>query len=410
MDKPVAVIEIADSALKLAVGYVIDREPVIIYALKRPIQGLLEAGEIVNFPALIDALGSLKSIRDQEAKIKLTVSEATLVLPPLGFEIYENEKTTNVVSPTSIIEGIDIQNVISLVKKEAVSTGNEVVDIIPDIFVLEEGRQFANPPIGEKSNSLTIYAKIHTLPRHVVDDYRRVLHEAGIRVKRAVISPFAVSDLAAAMKEKPKTYVLIDMGAQLTTFTLICENSPFGSTYLKNGGEKLTEAIMRNFGLAFDAAEQLKIKYGLDERELSFAPAISKVTDADGVVHEYTLKDLNAVTSAFLKDYFDEFGAALDTIFAGYGEEVRSLPLVFTGGMSELHGIREVIGKRFAEHKDIHYLCPEAIGARSAGMAGVVGGLLASTRYRGALSDQRAKVAQVERVKEGAGKAGENKR
>lgn len=400
MDRPVAVIEISSSKIKLVVGYVIEKEPVVIYALEKPIRGLVSQGTIVNFASLTEAMMGIKNIRDREAKIKLTVSEATLILPPLGFEIYQNEKTTNVVSPTAIIEKIDIQNVVSLVKKEAVTTGDEVVDIIPDAFALEEGRQFVNPPIGEKSNMLTIYAKIHTLPRHVVDDYRRILHDAGIRIKRAVISPFALVDLLVHQKIKLKAYVLIDMGADLTTFTLVIDNSLYGSTYLNVGGSRLSEQIMKAFGISFEEAEKLKIKYGYDNRVLNFAPPILKVLDSEGVSHTYSLNDLNKISKAFLDDYFAGYSAAFQNLFQNYGPEIQSIPLVFVGGFMMMNGIKEVIKEKFSDHQSIHFVKPDVIGARDASMSSVVGALIASQRYRGTLSDERVKVSQVERVQE----------
>ena len=189
--KAVAVIEITNKVARIIVGNVIDEKPVIIYTNEKPIEGMVARGEIVDFNGICNVLKSIRAIQDANLHLKLTISEATLVIPPLGLEVFQADKTTNIVSPTSIIEQIDISNVLSLVSKEKVPSGSEIVDIIPDIFITESGQVFDVPPLGQKSNSLTVRAKVFALPNRVIEQYRRVLESAGIRTRRIILSPYA---------------------------------------------------------------------------------------------------------------------------------------------------------------------------------------------------------------------------
>lgn len=404
MDKPLAVIEIADSALKLLVGTTIDKEPVIIYALKRPLTHVLEKGDIIDQAALDAAIASLKCIRDSSAKIKLTVSEATLVLPPLGLDIYMNDKTTTIVSPTGIIEDVDVNNVINLIRRDATDKESVIIDIIPDYFLLSDGRRFREPPLGEKASTLTLAAKIHMLPRHVVEAYERPFKEAGIRIKRRIVAPYATVNLIAARPELPSTYILIDMGAAITTFTLVGKDLPYCSTFIPSGGRQLDEAIMRAFRISENEAEALKIRFGHEISKRRFTPPIITVKSADGTMSSYTLADLNVVTKAFLDEYLASFVRAIDVILNGYSEEVKTLPLILTGGFSELPGLFAELKRFFPNQEKIEFLDVMTLGAREPAFAPLLGALLAGSGYHGTLTDRRAKVAHVERLKDSARK------
>jgi len=197
MEKPIAAIEISSAEIKLVVGYEIENQPIVLYAMRKPIDAFVERGQIVNLIGLIDALREIKEIKDATAKLKLTISEAILLLPPLGLEVYQSDKTTNVVSPTGTVEAIDISNVVSLVRKEVIPHGGQIVDIVPDAFALDNGLPLASQPLGEKSNSLSISAKIHALPFSVIENFRRAFKEADIVIKRALVAPHAATYLLA---------------------------------------------------------------------------------------------------------------------------------------------------------------------------------------------------------------------
>ena len=91
-------------------------------------------------------------------------------------------------------------------------------------------------------------------------------------------------------------------------------------------------------------------------------------------------------------------GAGNNAVNRMIDDNISTLPIVFTGGFSSLHGFDKIAKEKFVNNQSIHYLQPDAIGARSPSLSALVGALLASSKYKGSLSDQRARVAQVERL------------
>lgn len=398
MEKRLAVIEITNREVRLIIGDVVNDKPVILYQTSRPIPGLISRSEIIDDTTLTQIISSLANIEDPKIRMRLHITDATIILPASGLVVFGADKTTNVVSPTSIIQTIDIQNVISLIEKEAIPGGNAIVDIIPDCFITET-QKFAEPPVGKKSNFLRLRAKVHTLPTRVIEQYKNAIERAGIRAKRIFVAPYGIIELAKQMNEFPKDYFLVDMGAETTTISLVGNQSLFASTSFTLGGDDLVTFAAQEMQISNDEAREIIELYGINDRELSFKPTIARATINDVPV-KYSLDDLNRIIVDFFKDfYFKQFDVVLKQITDAYSKENLSvLPIVFTGGFSSLHGFDKLAKEKFANNQSIHYLTPNAIGVRSPSFSALVGALIASSKYKGTLSDQRARVAQVDRV------------
>lgn len=400
MEKYISAIEVSDTEVRLAVGYVKNNKVNLIHVAERPIRGLVSHGEIVDFQTLSSIIASMKEFKDETTKEKITINEVTLVLPSLGLNVFQSVKTSNIVSPYSQIAQIDIENVVSLVQKEAIPGGSEIVDIIPDSFILERGRSFINPPINEKSNNITIKAKIHTLPTRVIQDYKRLLDNARMKVRRMCVSSYAICELAKYTSDIPDSYILVDIGADVTNLSLIGNSSPFETINVMSGASDLINSIGNKFGLSyFDALELLK-KYGLDERELTYKPVIA-TSMTNGLETKHDPESLNSLIRQFFnEEFFYKFDNAFETLMKGYPDNVKNLPIVFTGGLTKMFGFEGLVKNKFETNASLHYLEPECIGARDTSFSAVIGAIFASSKYKGTLSDTRVKATQLQRVKD----------
>ena len=399
MENYISALEISDTEIRLAVGYVTENKVNLIHVAQRPIIGLVSHGEILDFQTLSSIVASMKEFKDETTKEKITINEVSLVLPSLGLNVFQSSKTTNIVSPYLQIATIDIENVVSLVQKEPIPNGSEIVDIIPDSFVLAEGRSFINPPINEKSNNITIRAKIHTLPARIVSDYKRVVEKAGIKVRRMCVNSYAICELAKYCDEIPQSFILVDMGADITNVTLIGNSSPFETVSFMQGASSLIDKVGEKFGLPYSDALELIAKYGLDERPLSYKPVIA-TTFVNGHETQHDPDSLNSIIKEFFnEEYFGKFDVAFDTLMKGYPDNVRNLPIVFAGGLSKMFGFDGLVKEKFKTNASIHYLEPSCIGARDTSYCAIVGAIFASSKYKGSLSDTRLKANQLERNK-----------
>ena len=398
MESRVAIIEISNTFIRLIIGGSIDGEPVIIQKVESPISGLISRGEVLDEQKLVSILSELRTINDERTHLTYELNDVTLVIPPIGLEIFESEKTTNVVSPSSIIEKLDISNVISLVQKESIESDKVIVDVVPDYFRLEGDRYSIEPPIGDTSNSVHVHAKVHVMLRKYADTYKRLVESAGMRVRRICVSPYAISTYAREQGVN-KDYILVDMGAQITNITLVGNHAPIATTHILIGGNDLSFAIAEKFNCTEEQANNLKEVYGRFEHALAFKPCLLNSVNQEGENASYYPEDLDHVIELFFRDnYFKQIDNALMTMLKDYPQEVLKLPLVVTGGFSKLRGLEKMMKERYSE-QEVKFLDSDVIGVRHPKYIALVGGLMCATHYKGALSDQRNKVNNIERVK-----------
>lgn len=395
MEKESAVIEITSSAVKITVGYELDDRPHVIYTSSRPISGMVENGIIVNPSALINVISSISKIEDEEAKLRITINDIVLVVPPLGLEIYQGDQTTSVLNEKDGISKLDIGNVIKLVKNQMSRTNNVIVDIIPDKFLLDQERVFGEPPLGVVSTSLTVKAKVHTLPRSICHEYRHVIESAGIRVKRVVVAPYCVARLLANDSSLPKSFIYFDCGDQITTATIISGGSIFNSCYFFGGGNKLSNVIQNKFGINKQDADNIIRLYGYDTRKLSYNPIVCTVKDHDDNVHEYTVIDLNECIKQYLDSYIHSMKTSLAQLKTAIPSQ-KDLPIVIGGGFSKLSGLVDYIRENF-NYISVYEAPLKVIGARDPKYLNSVGAILTISKYRGTLEDSTNRVTPVNR-------------
>ena len=255
--RAISLVEIGESEVRFLVGISLQGVPEVLFLKRVPLsKGAVKEGLIKDRPAVIEAVKKATSIEDEAVARKVDSSITSLLLPPVGFKIYSCEKNTTVVAANNMIDRVDVSNVLSLVNKEKVPNGNDVVEIVPEVFYLEDGRMFAAPPIGSKSAHLGVRAQVHTLPGEVVHAYRSLLEEAGIRTSRLSVS------LVKSYRDLPQAYFLIDLGAGTTKVALIGNGEPISSVLFPYGGKDIDEAMASSLGLDTRNARYLKERYG----------------------------------------------------------------------------------------------------------------------------------------------------
>ncbi len=397
-EKTFACFDISSSTIKLLIGYELSGAPVVLYTKELAIPGLIKDGMIVDPQGLEKAFASFRHFSDESIKLRGDIAEICMVLPPLGLKIYEKSETTRGVSASKDIGRIDIANVIQQVNNELIPGGNVIVDIIPDQFLLDNGEVYQEPPLGKKSATLTVKAKIHTLPQAVISDYQTLANNVGYRIKKTCVAPYCCATLFATYPDLPRSYVLVDMGARVTSITLVGEGEPYKSGYFLKGGDDLSEEIAESFGIDPIDGEKLKKRYGYEERILSFDPPLLEGIDSHlGTPTPYYQKDLNAVIENYFEGYMAQLTNAIATILNPYHGQFDTLPILLTGGASKLHGLERFFASAMPARPLIK-VTPRSIGARDPRYSALLGIVLASSKYTGSLEDHYRGVAPVSRV------------
>ncbi|MBE6141817.1 MAG: hypothetical protein E7175_03160 [Erysipelotrichaceae bacterium] len=397
MEKPVAAIELCSKSVKIVIGYVLDGKVHVLYTLTKEVGPIIDRGNVIDPTALKGALESLASIDDPSVKLKINISDALLAIPPYGVEVYQTKPVVTIISEDGRVSEFDIRNVYTLVRKAALPQNMQLVDIIPASFVLDQGRSFPYPPLGQSSSSLQIFTRIHTLPKNIYSNYCNALESAGIQIRRTIVSSSAAVELIASYGDEfPSDYFLVDIGSDMTTVSLVGYKQLFSSRFFSWGGDDITRAIVEQFDVDASEAEKIKMLYGYDDRELSFDPTVS--TSEGESTTKHTVKELNELILNQLNNFSKELNNALNSLLENYSDndKYRTLPMILIGGGSQLYGLKKfLVGK--TTNSDIIIPTPKSLGARNSSYFNCLGMILMNYKYPNAYDDNQKKVTDLSR-------------
>jgi len=391
-NKQIAALEISNRTIKLVIGYVLDNKVNVLHKIKKPLSVSFKDGDIFDIGSLSDDLSKIQVCESniKNTKLKFNINEVSLVLPSYGLQVYRSVKSTNTISNISKIDKIDISNALALVRKEKIPSPNDVlVDIIPTLFALDDGKTYTIPPLGKISSNVSIDANVYTLPRKMIADMKRACENAGMRPTREIISSIGVASYLKNMNYQHQTYVLVDFGEKTTTLSFVGKNTLYSSNFFSLGIEDLVEQIAQKLNIARDKAEEYKNLFGLDQRKTSYNPVLARTSDEDGTVHKYTKEDIYQITSDFLETWMDYFLGSHNNLMDNQriGEERRSIPLVFIGEGAKLNGLESYLSKMLPS-TPISFVYLDSIGADESEFINCLGAIYVSSQYRGALEDE----------------------
>ena len=396
MEKPVAAVEFGSKKLKLVVGYEIGGQVYILYALTKPYGHMIESGTIIDQQTIAKAVNEVRTFSEPSLKLKVSISEALLALPPYGLEIFQTKQVTTVLSDEAKIGNIDIRNIYSLIKNGALPLDNQLIDVAPERYVLDQGRSFLRPPLNESSSTLTVFAKVHTLPKRISGEYHSAMGAANLTIKRSVIAPFAACELLATYEDLPSDYILVDIGSNMTTVSLVGEKELYASRFFEWGGDRITERIVESFNINEADAEKYKITYGIDKREMNFKAPVCTTDDGMGNEIKHYTDELNSIIKGELDIFLKQLGAAIEDLSKDYDKSIKALPLILIGGGSRLNGLIDYIEPKVQNERVIAVL-PRTLGARNATFTNCLGMIIANSKYPNVYDETHPRVGQLTR-------------
>ena len=380
MKDSIAALEISHKYLKILFGYYKDNQIIVNYVKKIPLDHALENGVIKDHIAIVKELSKNNPVVDNEYHFNQLIDNAVLVLPPYGLEIYETQQFTSVISPEKIVGDIDIINIYSSIRNKKLPVDNELIDIIPDSFSIDNGNRYAQAPIGKESSAITVHAKVHTLPKRINDEHTSCLVDSNVKVRRRVVAPFAVTELISTYNDMPSTYFLLDVGAGSMTLSLVDNHQLFATRSFSWGGDNITNSIVSNFNISEKEAEKIKVLYGLDKRQMKFDYVVAELSSSEGNI-KYAVKDLNEIIEKELNNFKGMLEIGVEQLSNVYNiDEPSSIPFVVIGGGSKLKGFKQFLSSNLKSQKVIFFK-NRSIGARDLSLTSLLGAILVDHKY-----------------------------
>lgn len=389
-------LEISHKYIKVAFGYVQDGQVFINFVKKAPINHFLENGIIKEKNALVKDLMRMNPIVDQEYQFDELINNVTFVLPPYGLEVYQTKQITSVISPEKVIGELDIRNIYSIIRNKRLPVDNELIDIVPEAFVIDNGNMYAHAPIGKTSSAITAFTKVLTLPKRINQEYSEVVKNANIQINRKVVSTFAASELIASYPDTPDNFFLVDIGAASTSVSLVGNKQLFATRSFSWGGDNITDHLVSKFNISETEAEKIKVLYGLDKRVIKFDYSVCSVETEEGVTKHY-VGELNSVIEEELDELIRNMTNAIEQLAQAYNViEYANMPIILIGGGSKLKGIVPYILSK-ETFQNVKTLSPTTIGARDPSLFALLGAIYSDNKYPNASDEEKKQSSPVSR-------------
>jgi len=155
----------------------------------------------------------------------------------------------------------DIDRALEAAEAIAVPSNREIIHVIPRGFTLD-GQDGVKDPLGMIGFRLEVEAHIVTGAAASIQNVTKAVEGAGLKIVDLVLEPIAAGDAVLTVAEKEMGVVLADIGGGTTDTAIFIDGSVWHTVILPTGGIHITNDLAVGLGTPFDAAEEMKVKYG----------------------------------------------------------------------------------------------------------------------------------------------------
>ncbi len=256
----------------------------------------------------------------------------------LGRVSAQRRKTTRVLSSRSRVrvkrshlQGLHLELLKDVLKKGEFFLGTETssveLDGIASPYLPDDRDSFAH------TISLTEF--VFSLPGEDLWRVKSILRRTNLKVKGFLVRELLVSKACFSPRELEKGAILIDIGYSRTALVFWKNSRLIEVKIFPYGGKDVTSSIMREFGVPFAVAEDLKRRFvateslSLDEGKV--------IVEVEGRRYEVPKVRLSQVIHDCVSSILEEIRANMFTWHVSLDEVVVAL----TGGVCSMDGVVE---------------------------------------------------------------------
>ena len=304
-----------------------------------PSQGL-KKGVVVNID---EAVESIASSIDKCQKISgFHIEQANISIANSNITSQNSKGVVAVANNGHDIGQDDINRVLDAARTVAVGGQNEVLHVIPRGFVVDGLRGVKNP-IGMAGSRLEVETHVVSGGGGTVQNLVKCVERAGVRPLDLVLEPLASAEAVLTDAERDAGVMLVDIGGGTTDVAIFLEGSAWHTSVLAVGGSHITNDVAIGLRAPYDAAEELKIKFGRANSEGVLADEPVRVATEAGM-QQYMRAELCDIIEARVEEIALMVRDVLHE--SGY-KGLLPAGVVLTGGTAQLAGIADVTSRIF---------------------------------------------------------------
>jgi len=164
------------------------------------------------------------------------------------------------------------------------------------------------------------------LPSEVVDSLYAAMEQAGLEVASMTLEPIAAINAAIPQNLRLLNLAFADIGAGTSDIAVCKDGNIIGYTMTTIAGDEITEALMREYLIDFDTAEQIKIDLE-SKKEIYFTDIMGfEQTVSSEAIQECIAESISHLCDEIARCITDVNGGAPSAVFlAGGGSKLKGV-------------------------------------------------------------------------------------
>ena len=209
-------------------------------------------------------------------------------------------------------------------------------------YRLDNSFEIKDPTGMHRSNMEFVY-RVVTGEINLIDKLEGSIKDAGINTLNFVSNISSSGESTLVESEKLGQTVVIDIGAGVTDIGVFNSGDLNYLKIIPIGGINFSKDIAIVTGISLKNAEELKLKYGSAQWDVSNSDTVDSISEETGETIQIDIKDIALLTRERATELCQLLRISLENIC----EENDDIQFVLTGGGSNLPGLSNLISKHF---------------------------------------------------------------
>lgn len=305
-------IDIGTSKVATIVGEVNNFDQIEIICMTKAKCSGIKKGKIINLDEV--AMAIAKTINDAEEEANLRINSAYVTIPGKYVTIVQNSVVKEIKDKFAGISSKDINSALMLVKDIDLPENQTIIDIVPDNFVLEDGKVVLDPT-GNFCSSFTINAEIIIADKDYIRQLHQIFKKADLEIDGIIPNTLAQRNLILDNNELNDNSMILDIGAGNTDIGVFEGNKFVYTNTIPLGGNNITNDIAVVLDISVEEAEKLKRQYGL---------ALKSFIDNDNDVILNTCNGISKTRTIKSSELIEIIEARIEEIFSLVNKDIIS--------------------------------------------------------------------------------------
>lgn len=327
----------------------------------------VKKGIIVDIDTTVEAITN--AVKQAEQMANMNIKSVYVNIIGGYTTLYKNKGVIAVSREDKEITHDDVKRVLQAAKVVAVPADKEIIDIIPEQFIVD-GYSEIKDPVGMVGVRLEVDANLIVASCTTVQNIIRSVQKAGLTVDGIIVEPIATSTVILNDDEKELGVALIDVGAETTDISIFKKGCLTYSKVIPVGGNHITNDISIILKISSADAEKIKRQYGVAQASMIKNDDIIKINNLAGKGHkEIHLLEVAEIIEARLSEILYIIRNEIDK--SGELNSLAAGIVITGGGLFNIKGIQDMAQSYF--DIPVRFGYPNFIGVANPIYAAAVG-------------------------------------